>query len=398
MNFLHNKKLTKWVIGIATVCIIIFLGVQNIDVVFNGISWIVNLIMPLILGFVLALTLNVPMHFIESHLFTKTQRPALQKMRRPLSLILSIALITGVFAGVVWLVIPELVDAVKIIAQGIMDVAKKIPQYEHDLNLSAISLGNVLENIDWEQIVNSIELWIKNQSGTIMNTAVVTVSSLIGGIVNSVIAFVFAIYILLSKETLKKQTCRIIRAWLPEKFGKYIMHASSVINGIFRNFISGQTLEAIILGLLCMVGMFILQIPYAPMVSALVGVGALIPMVGAFAAAVIGAFMILTVSPIKAVVFIVFIILLQQFEGNLIYPKVIGSRINFPPIWVLASVTIGGGLAGPVGILFSIPLASAIYVLVREATEKREKKLVIKKEIGDLSKHKNIIDVNKEAK
>lgn len=377
MNFTKEKrnKFTKWIIGIATACILIFLGVQNIDVVAKAVSWVVNLILPLILGFVFALILNVPLCFFESYLFRKNKKVFIQKLRRPLSLVLSIILIVSIFLGVIWLVIPELINAVKIIAHGAMEFAKNILKMKNDLSLSEIPFGGLIENIDWEQVGSNLETWLKDQSGTIMNTAVGTVGSLIGGITNFFIALIFSVYILLNKEVLKKQVSRLVRAWLPEKFGEWLIHASSVCSGIFRNFVSGQTLEAIILGMLCMIGMFILQIPYAPMVGALVGVGALIPMVGAFVAAIVGAFMILTVSPIKAVIFVVFIIILQQIEGNLIYPKVMGSRINLPSIWVLAAVTIGGGLAGPVGMLLCIPVFSTIYVLVREATEMREKKI-----------------------
>lgn len=376
MNLNREKivKIAKWIIAIATACILIFLGIQNINAVANAISWLISLVLPLIIGVVFALILNVPMRFIESHLFVKTKNKVLLKIRRPLSLVLSIVMIFGILVGVVWLVIPELIGAVKIVAEGIIYVIERIMQMRNDSELSRIPFGNVIANIEWEQLGASLELWIKEQSGNIMNTAVGTVSTLVGGIVNFFIALIFSIYILVSKETLKKQVGRLIIVWLPEKIGKWLIHAFNVGNGIFRNFISGQTLEAIILGLLCMIGMFILQIPYAPMVSALVGVGALIPMVGAFAAAIVGAFMILTVSPVKAIVFVIFIIVLQQIEGNLIYPKVMGNRINLSAIWVLAAVTIGGGLAGPIGILFGIPFASTIYVLLREATEEREKK------------------------
>lgn len=190
----------------------------------------------------------------------------------------------------------------------------------------------------------------------------------------------FAIYILFSKEKLKSQSKRLIRAWLPESFGKWLIHASSVASVNFRNFISGQTLEAIILGVLCMVGMMILRIPYAPMVGALVGVTALIPVVGGFIGAIVGAFMIVTVSPIKALIFIVFLLILQQLEGDLFYPKVMGSRVNLPAIWIMAAVTIGGELAGPVGMLLSVPMASTAYVLIKEATLNRERRLSAKKQ------------------
>lgn len=167
---------------------------------------------------------------------------------------------------------------------------------------------------------------------------------------------------------------RLIHAWLPKKTGISLIHIVSVCNVSFRNFIAGQATEAIILGTLCTIGMLILRLPYAPMVGALIGVTALIPIVGAYIGAITGAFLILTVSPLKAFVFIIFLIILQQIEGNLIYPRVVGSRVNLPAMWVLAAVTVGGNLSGPVGMLLGVPAASAVYELLKEATSKRELK------------------------
>lgn len=181
---------------------------------------------------------------------------------------------------------------------------------------------------------------------------------------NLFMGLVFSIYVLANKEKLKRQTLRLIRVWFPQKFGSALVHAASVCNRSFRNFIAGQAIEAVILGMLSTIGMLILRLPYAPMIGALVGVTALIPIVGAF--------LILTVSPFKAFIFVVFLIILQQLEGNLIYPKMMGARINLPAIWVFAAMTIGGNLAGPVGMLLGVPAASAAYELLKEATIKRE--------------------------
>lgn len=369
-----RKKLSRWLIGIAAACILIFLGVQNIDVIANVVSWITGLIAPLILGFAFALILNVPMRFFESHIWSKTKKPVLRKLRRPVSFIISLVLILGILVGVVWLVIPELVEAIKVIVQGVVDFINEVKSMS-DAELAEVPLGNLLLNVNWDKILDTLQDWLKNRSGTIVNTAVGTIGSLVGGIFDFFISFVFAIYILFNKDKLKVQAKRLILVWLPKGFGEWSIHAASVANKNFRNFISGQSLEALILGVLCMIGMLILRIPYAPMVGALVGVTALIPVVGGFVGAIVGAFMILTVSPIKAVIFIVFLLILQQLEESLIYPRVMGSRVNLPGMWILAAVTIGGGIAGPIGMLLSVPIASTVYVLVREATDKREKAL-----------------------
>lgn len=374
-----RKKLTFWIVGVVAACILIFLGVQNIGVVYKAVNWCVQLILPLILGFALAFILNVPTRFFEAHLWKNTKHKFLRKLRRPIAFLLSVVAILGVVVGVVWLVVPELIEAVKIIVQAVVGFINKIKEMPES-ELAQFPFGNLLLEIDWDNLIDKLQSWLKNQSGAIANTAVGTVSSVIGGIVDFVLAFVFAIYILFSKEKLKSQSKRLVRAWLPEGFGKWLIHASSVASVNFRNFISGQTLEAIILGVLCMVGMLILRIPYAPTVGALVGVTALIPVVGGFIGAIVGAFMIVTVSPIKALIFIVFLLILQQLEGDLIYPKVMGSRVNLPAIWIMAAVTIGGELAGPVGMLLSVPMASTAYVLIKEATLNRERRLSAKKQ------------------
>ena len=369
-----KKKLSKWIIGIAAACIVIFLGLQNIDIVAGAVSWVAGLIMPLILGFAFALILNVPMRFFEAHIWSKTKKKGLQKLRRPLSFIISLVLIIGILVGVVWLVIPELINAVKVIVQGAIDLVNRFSAMS-EAELSELPFGNALMNTDWDKMLDTLQNWLKNQSGTIVNTAVGTIGSLVGGIFDFFISFVFAIYILFSKDKLKAQAKRMIRVWLPKNFGEWSIHAASVTSQNFRNFVSGQSLEAVILGVLCMIGMWVFGFPYAPMIGALVGVTALIPVVGGFIGAGVGAFMILTVDPIKTVFFLIFIVVLQQLEGNLIYPRVMGSRVNLPGMWILAAVTVGGGIAGPVGMLLSVPIASTVYVLVREATDKREKEM-----------------------
>lgn len=376
MDFTPEKvrRLSRWIISIATACILIFIGVQSIGAITNAISWITTLIMPLILGFAFALILNVPMCFFESHIWSNSQKPFLQKLRRPISYIISLILIIGILVGLISLVIPELVDAVKIIVQESIEFINKLNAMD-EAEIAELPLGNLFLNTDWNKMFTTLQNWFKNQSGTIMNTAVGTISSFVGGLFNFIISFVFSIYILFSKETLKKQAGRLIRAWLPKNFGEWLIHAASLAIENFRNFVSGQVIEAIVLGTLCMTGMFILKIPYAPMVGALVGVTALIPVLGAFIGIIVGAFIILTVDTVKAIVFVIFILILQQIEGNLIYPKVMGSRVNLPALWILAAVTIGGGLAGSIGMLLGVPVFSTIYILLQEATENREKKL-----------------------
>ncbi len=379
----NRKANALWVIGTFAACALIFLGVQNISSVAAGIGWVFKLFSPLIIGCALALVLDVPLRFFERHLFTKTKKPMLKKLSRPLSFIISILLILGILAGVIMLVIPELVEAIKVIVSIVTDFVNRLLAMSEE-EILEMPFGEYLLNTDWKNLLTSAQNWLKNQGGTLVNTAFTTIGSVVTAIVNFGIGAVFAVYILLSKDKLGAQVKRLINVWLPKKTSSAVIHVASVAGENFRNFISGQTLEAMILGGLCMVGMLILGIPYAPMVGALVGVTALIPVIGGFIGAGVGAVMILTQSPVKALIFVIFLTVLQQLEGNLIYPKVMGNRVSLPAIWILAAVTIGGSVAGPLGMLISVPLASTCYALLKDLTATREKKTAEKEEEAEI--------------
>lgn len=365
------RRITKWLIGVVTVCILIYLAIRHLDMIAAAVSWLVNITFPILLGVIFAFILNVPMRPIEKRLHLKHK-----KAKRPLAVFLSLVFVLGIFTGVAFLVLPEIADAVRLVAQIILSGIDQATFLEENIDFSAFPFGEYLEqiDIDLEQLKTTLEEWTMSRRDVLLKQAAGTVSSIAAGFVNFFIGLVFSIYILANKEKLKAQTHRLIRAWLPEKSGALLTHIVSICSVSFRNFIAGQATEAVILGTLCTIGMLILRLPYAPMIGALVGVTALIPIVGAFIGTVTGAFLILTVSPLKTFVFVVFLLILQQIEGNLIYPKVVGSKINLPAIWVLAAVTVGGNLAGPAGMLLGVPAASAAYELLREATEKRELK------------------------
>ena len=373
----NRKKLALWIIGIIAVCSLIFLGVQNIGTVANAVKWVIKLLSPFVIGCGIALVLDVPLQFFERHLFTKTKKKLLLNIKRPLCFAISILIILAIVFGVIMLVIPELVEAVGVIVGIVTDFVNQLLAMSEE-EILEYPFGEYFLNADWKNLLTSAQNWLKTQGGNIVNTAFTTIGSVVTAVVNFGVGFVFAVYILLSKDKLSRQIKRLISAWLPGKAGRGLLHAASVASENFRNFISGQTLEALILGGLCMIGMLILRIPYAPMVGALVGVTALIPVIGGFIGAGVGAVMILTQNPVKALVFVIFLIVLQQLEGNLIYPRVMGSRVNLPAMWILAAVTLGGSIGGPLGMLLSVPTASTLYVLVREATENRENKLAKK--------------------
>ena len=368
-----RKRLTKWLIGIGIACIVIGLSVRNIDAVADAFAWCLDIVMPLLVGCAIAMVMNVPMRFLEVYLWRKSKKPFLCKARRPVAFLLSFLCVLAVIGGIIWIVIPELISAIKIIVQNAVELVQRLNGMT-DAELAELPFGNILLAVDWNHLLETLQERIKSESGNILNTAFGTITSLLGGIINLFISIVFAIHILLAKETLKKQARRILHVWVPKKTEK-IIHVISVANVNFRNFISGQTLEAVILAVLCLIGMWIFGFPYAPMISVLIGVTALVPVVGGWVGGGIGAFMILTDSPMKAVWFLVFFIILQQFEGNVIYPKVMGGRVNLPAMWILAAVTVGGGIAGPIGMLLGVPIVSTAYVLFKEETAKRESAL-----------------------
>lgn len=377
MDFFNDnvKKYSKWIIAICAACIIIFLALQNIGQVALFIKGVFSTVKPLILGLAIALIINVPMKFFEKHIFKSSEKKFIKRIKSPVCFIISILLIIGIIVGIIFLIVPELSHAVKVIADSIMDYAEKLKGMSLE-EIEALPFGEYLLNLDYEKMIDSAQSYLKDQSGTIVNTAFDTIGSVFNGIYSFFISIVFAVYILFCKNTLKRQASRIVKAWFPKNFALWLIHAGNVASTNLRNFISGQFIEALILGSLCFIGMTILSIPYAPMVSVLVGVTALVPVVGAFIGTAVGCFLILTVNPLKALIFLIFLLILQQLEGNLIYPKVMGSRVNLPGIWILAAVTVGGSTAGTVGMLLSVPIAATAYILIKEATIEREQAII----------------------
>lgn len=369
-----RKELTKWAVGTVAACILIFLGVRYISAIAMAVRWTVDLVKPLLIGTVLAMILSVPLGFIEKHLFRKNPTPRKERARRPLAILLSLLLVIGVFVGIAVLVIPELMGAVSIVITSVTGGLDQMAAFESSADFAQFPFAQQLQrlDIDWLTLKTQLEEWMQQLSSTVLDSTASALGSAASSLLDGIVAFVFSIYVLESKETLMRQVSRLAKAWLPEGFTNTMSHVFSVCADVFQQFIIGQTTEAVILGTLCGIGMAILRIPYAPMVGALVGVTALIPYVGSFIATIAGAFMILTVDPFKSLIFVIYLLALQQIEGNLIYPRVVGAKINLPAIWVLASITVGGNLAGPIGMLLGVPAASAAYTLLREATEKRE--------------------------
>ena len=371
------KKTLKLVI----IAIIAYWILNHYQIVLSLLSKLLSVLMPFIIGCMIAFVLNVLMIRIEKQLSKVIVNPKLKILKRVLSILGSIALVVGVVAIIIILIIPELVSAIKVIALSLPEVIDNLQNWTDSHSIYLPQLENLINQIDVESLGNELSKFAKTEFSGVLDSTIDILAVIVNGIVNFVLGLVFAIYILMSKETLKDQTKRLINAYLPSKVADNIFEVARLSRTTFSNFIIGQTVEAFILGALCTIGMIILGLPYAPMVGSLVGITAFIPIIGAFIGGAIGAFMIFTIDYMQAFIFIIFLVILQQLEGDLIYPRVVGSTIGLPSIWVLFAVTVGGSLWGITGVLLGVPIVSVIYSLVKIQVKNREKRLKVKENV-----------------
>ena len=381
-----EKKEFKHYLTIAGLAVAVCFVVKNFSLFAKIAATALSAVYPLLLGVVFAYIINIIMRWFEDHYFPKSQSKHIIASRRPVCLVLSLLSAAAILALVLNIILPEIINAIKLISMKVpplfneakVNILKKLSEYpEIQLQANNILSEFDVKELDWASLTEKVSSFIQNGVFGFISSAFGIIVTLTGTITNYVLAFIFAIYLLLRKPKLQNDINRIQRAYLSDKFNRRFDHFCKTAHQCFRNFFVGQFVEAIILGSLCFIGMTILKLPYAGMSGALVGVTALIPIVGAFIGAGISAFIIMTENPMQALIFIIFLIILQEVEGNLIYPKVVGDSIGLPGIWVLAAVTVGGGLFGIVGMLVGVPMAATIYKLSFDILEAREKKLGI---------------------
>ena len=342
-------------------------------------SAILGAALPLIIGGSIAYFVNILMANFERHWKDTPKRPTLMKLRRPVCMSLAFLTLLAMVTLVFWLIIPQLVDCVMLIIAELPGFITDVIDFAEQRNLFSEEVLTSLEAINWTDQIGNLVGMVTTGIGDVVGLVLSAVSSVFSFLVTTLLSLIFAIYLLSGKETLSAQTDRLARRYLSERiYGKitYVLH---IVDDCFHRYIVGQCIEAVILGALCSIGMLILRLPYALMVGTLVGFTALIPVAGAYIGAGVGAFMILLVDPLKALIFLIFILVLQQLEGNLIYPKVVGSSMGLPGIWVLAAVTVGGSLAGILGMLLGVPLAAALYRIIREDVRKGKARNPLKK-------------------
>ncbi len=337
----------------------------------NVISLISKAAFPIIIGCIIAFIINIPMSAIEKRLFSKVRKKWTERIRRPLSLILAFMTIILVVSLIARLVLPQLISCIELIVnlfpKAIKWIASKLDSFE----IVPETIIDFLDNTDWKSKIDQIVNVISSGIGSTVQIVFSTLSSVASGLVTGFLSVIFSIYLLLAKDKLERQSKRFLKAYLPEKITEKLLYVLRVFSDTFRKYVIGQCTEALILGALCVVGMLIFRLPFASMIGALIAFTALIPIAGAYIGAAVGALMIVTVSPMKALVFLIFLIILQQIEGNLIYPKVVGTSIGLPGIWVLAAVTVGGAVAGVLGMLLGVPITAGVYTILRHDLKKR---------------------------
>lgn len=368
-----EKKDLRNLLKVIIIAIIIYWGINNFGIIGNVFGKIIEIVFPFILGGALAFILNIPMTFFENKLSkikNKKRKSLINKnLIRFISLILAIIVITFILYLIINLIVPELIDIIKLLVSNIPYYAEEINKFINSNTENIQEIDSLISGMNFD--TDSIKNELMEILSSVLSSSVSLVMGVVGLITNLIIAIIFAIYILTSKEKLKNQVLRIIKAYCKKEKAIKIIEVGRITNKTFKNFLTVQALEATILGSLCIIGMLILKIPYAVPIGVLVGVTALIPVVGAFIGIIIGAILILSAEPIKVITFIIFVLILQQVEGNVIYPRVVGGSVGLPGMWVLVAVTVGGSLFGILGMLLGVPVFSVIYSMIKKDTEKR---------------------------
>lgn len=390
-----NKENLKKIRGLIVFTVILLIALWNYSLILDVLGQGVGIVYPFLLGGAIAFVINVPMSFFEEKLFQNQMmknKKVAQRLARPVSLIITLIVVVSVIGLVVFGVLPKPGDTFISIGKGIQSFMPKAQSWAEEIFHNNKEIKEWLDSLtlDWDKIINEVVKFFTSGASSVLGSTFVVARRIASGITTFVIAFVFACYILLQKEKLNIQIRKVMYAYMKEDLVKKVLDVCSLSYRTFSNFLTGQCLEAVILGTMFVICMGILQMPYAMLIGVLIAFTALIPIFGAFIGCVVGAFLILTVAPMKALVFVIMFLILQQIEGNLIYPRVVGSSVGLPSIWVLAAVSIGASLMGIVGMLVFIPIVSVLYALLRrDVYEHLEKKgIAVDRESGEIYRPK----------
>lgn len=369
MEFKTKKNIIFFVTYVALVIFVLV----NFDSIIGTIEYVISLLSPFILGAILAFVLNVLVNFIEKRIFGKIRPGKVwNKIRRPLSITLGMVLVVFIVVFIMNLLIPQLKNSVLLFTDSLPEYKEDIIDIMERFDMEDTTIDKVSDYLDnFSKVITD---YIKINSKDVISMTTEVATSIVAIVSKGVISIVFAIYILAQKETLNRQVKKLMNAYLKPKVIDKMNRIGCMANKTFSNFVTGQCLEALIFGGLCFLGMIIFRLPYASTVSVLVGFTALIPVFGAFIGTALGFFLIFMVSPVKAVIFVIFILILQQIENNLIYPRVVGKSVGLPGMWVLLAVTVGASVGGILGMLIATPLCSLLYSLATEVVNERIRK------------------------
>lgn len=371
LRFVMDKKLFKSILLIITYAVILVMVLARLDVLAGGLGILLSVFKPLIIGFCLAFVLNRPCQFFFRLYSRGLDKTSARGAARPLAVLTSYLALIIIVVAVFSFVLPKLVESIQTF---VLNLNGYIANAQNSINHLLAYLHLDIEQLDLsklnttlESILNSALRFLSNLGPQIIEFT----TGLVSIVVTGVLALVFSIYMLSGRDKLLAQCRRLLKAYVPAKVAGPISDVVSLTAATFTKFVTGQCIEACILGGLCTVGMLFIQPDYAPLIGVTVGASALIPVAGAYIGAILSAVLLLMVSPLKAFIFVIFLIILQQVEGNVIYPRVVGTSLGLPGIWVLAAVTVGGSLMGVPGILISVPIASVAYTLLRQDVRKR---------------------------
>lgn len=374
-----DKETIRKLRGLILFTLVILVGLLRFDMVLGAVRFVLHILFPFLLGGTIAFVLSVPMGRIEKRCFGSVKpNSKLKKSAAPLSLVLTLIFVLALLGLVVVVVLPELGSTIATLGKTLPE---KVPLLLKQVELLFANNPDLIQyieeiesNLNWEEIINQLVNFFRFGANTMLDSTISVAKGIVSGIGTFFISFVFACYILLQQEALGRQARKLLFAYLKKERAEEILRICALTHRTFTNFLTGQCLEAVILGVMFFLAMTILRFPFAVLVGVLIAFTALIPIFGAFVGCAVGTFLILTVNPPQALAFIVLFLILQQIEGNLIYPKVVGGSIGLPAIWVLAAVSLGGSLFGVVGMLVFIPIVSVLYTLLKENVHDRLKK------------------------
>ena len=369
-----NRKNVRMILLIIAFAVVLYTAAQNLASVYGAVKTVWNVFGVVITGLAMAFVLNVPLKLFEDRVFygmSEDRRPLVRRLRRAVSLVCALVVSLGVIVILIAVVLPQL-------TQTVTEVAARLPEYisavvnwineflaKFDIEIEALKEFTV----DWEKVFKDLSTYLKE--GNVINTATDVGTAAASTVMNTFLGLVVAVYVLAQKERIGRFTRRCIDAFLPKRASSAISRVASMASETFSSFVAGQLADSCILGILCYICMLIFRFPYPEVISVVIGVTSLVPMVGSFIGEVIGALLILIVSPLKALLFVIMVLAIQQVDGAFIYPRIVGKSVGLPGVAVFCAVIVGGNIAGVLGAVMGVPVCAVLYALLKEAVASR---------------------------